>query len=184
LLQERAKRGQFELMSVGAQVAATGQTYSSNLIREALLEGAPQEAAELLGRPWEIEGRVETGDARGRTIGFPTANLQLADYLRPKVGVYAVQAGIDRGSETVWHAGVANIGRRPTFAKDDLLLEAHLFDFVGDLYGRHLRVALVDFIRSERKFDGLEALKTQIALDCQAARDVLTDIPSVIRGRQ
>jgi riboflavin kinase/FMN adenylyltransferase len=170
LLQERAQQGQFGLITVGAQCAADGRTYSSQLIRQSLVDGHPENAFGLLGRAWEIERRVEPGDARGRLIGFPTANVDLADYLRPKVGVYAVRAGVDRGGATEWHDAVANLGHRPTFVKKDLVLEAHLFGFDGDLYGRHLRVALHRYLRAERKFDGIEQLKTQIALDCQEAR--------------
>src|SRR5579859_6692405 len=172
-------RGQsgFETIAIDAQGAADGQAFSSNMIRQALQDGRPDLAAEILGRPWEIEGRVETGDQRGRTIGFPTANLHLADYMRPAIGVYAVRAGIDRGEETVWLNGVANLGRRPTFDKQDVILEAHLFDFDGDLYGRHLRVALTGYIRAERKFDGLPALKAQIAEDCETARAILSEVP-------
>lgn len=170
-------RSDFETVSVDAQGGADGQTYSSNLIRQSLLDGKPDIAARLLGRPWEIEGRVETGDQRGRTIGFPTANLHLGDYMRPAIGVYAVRAGIDQGADTIWHDGVANLGRRPTFEKQDVILEAHLFDFDGDLYGRHLRVALSGYIRAERKFDGLPALKAQIAEDCDTARALLSEVP-------
>jgi riboflavin kinase/FMN adenylyltransferase len=171
-------RPEFETVSVDAQGGPDGQTYSSNLIRQSLQGGKPDIAARLLGRPWEIEGRVETGDQRGRTIGFPTANLHLGDYMRPAIGVYAVRAGIDQGSDTIWHDGVANLGRRPTFDKPDVILEAHLFDFDGDLYGRHLRVALAGYIRAERKFDGLPALKAQIAEDCQTARAILSEVPN------
>jgi riboflavin kinase/FMN adenylyltransferase len=127
----------------------------------------------LLGRPFEIEGRVEHGDARGRTIGFPTANLHLGEYLRPALGVYAVRAGIDEGADTRWLEGVANFGNRPTFDKKDAIFEVHLFDFDGDLYGRHLRIALVDFLREEKKFDELDDLKAQIALDSDNARQIL-----------
>jgi riboflavin kinase / FMN adenylyltransferase len=125
----------------------------------------------LLGRPWEIDGRVEQGDRRGRTIGFPTANIELADYLRPAAGVYAVRAAI--GRDGAWQDGVANLGLRPTFGGSDLRLEVHLLDFAGDLYGRHLRVAFVDYIRAERKFAGLDALKAQIATDAMQARAML-----------
>jgi len=116
---------------------------------------------------------VAHGDHRGQTIGYPTANLRLGEYLRPANGVYAVRAGVDRGAATVWHAGVANLGHRPTFAGTDVILEAHLFDFDGDLYGRHLRVALVGYLRPEKKFDGLDDLKAQIAADSVQARHVL-----------
>ena len=150
-----------------------GTVYSSTAVRQALTAGAPRRAAALLGRAWEIEGRVEHGDARGRQLGFPTANLGLGDYLRPAFGVYAVEAGIDLGAETRWRPGVANLGRRPTVAGLVERLEVHLFDFEGDLYGRHLRVRLIDFLRPEKKFDGLEALRAQIARDCAAARAIL-----------
>ena len=183
LLEQRAAQGQFDLTAIDRQSAADGQIYSSKVIRQALQEAKPQVAAGLLGRAWEIEGRVESGDRRGSALGFPTANLHLGDYLRPALGVYAIRAAIDRGSVLHWHDGVANLGRRPTFDKPDLMLEAHLFDFEGDLYGRHLRVALHEFIRPERKFDGLDSLKAQIALDCQAARDNLAAISSRSKGR-
>jgi riboflavin kinase/FMN adenylyltransferase len=149
------------------------EIYSSTRIREYLVAGQPRRAAELLGRPWEIEGRVEHGDERGRALGFPTANLLLGDYLRPAFGVYAVKAGVDQGADTRWHPGVANLGRRPTVVGTVEQLEVHLFDFSGDLYGRHLRVELIEFLRPEKKFDGLEALRAQIAEDAARARDIL-----------
>lgn len=149
------------------------ERFSSTAIRTLLRDGKPREAARMLGRYWEIEGRVVQGDQRGRQLGFPTANLEYRDYLHPKKGVYAIRAGVDRGAETVWHNGVANFGSRPTFDKTDVLLEAHLFDTNEDLYGKHLRVALVEFIRPEKKFDGLEALKAQIAADSREARQIL-----------
>ncbi|HVG81291.1 MAG TPA: bifunctional riboflavin kinase/FAD synthetase [Methylomirabilota bacterium] len=150
-----------------------GTVYSSTAIRRALQAGEPRRAAALLGRPWEIEGRVEHGDARGRQLGFPTANIGLGDYLRPAFGVYAVEAGIDHGTRTEWHPGVANLGRRPTVAGLTERLEVHLFDFDGDLYGRHLRVRLIEFLRPEKKFDGLDALRAQIARDLTEARAIL-----------
>ena len=150
-----------------------GTVYSSTAVRKALQAGEPRRAAALLGRPWEIEGRVEHGDARGRQLGFPTANVGLGDYLRPAFGVYAVEAGIDHGTRTEWHAGVANLGRRPTVAGLVERLEVHLFDFDGDLYGRHLRVRLIEFLRPEKKFDGLDALRAQIARDSAQARAIL-----------
>ncbi|HWK43388.1 MAG TPA: bifunctional riboflavin kinase/FAD synthetase [Stellaceae bacterium] len=152
---------------------AGGEILSSTRVRDHLIAGKPPAAAALLGRPWEIDGRVEPGDQRGRTIGFPTANLSLDDYLRPASGVYAVRAGIEGPGGTVWHDAVANLGTRPTVDGTDLRLEVHLFDFAGDLYGRHLRVALVDYLRPEMKFSGLDALKAQIALDSTRAREIL-----------
>ncbi|MHA1566367.1 MAG: bifunctional riboflavin kinase/FAD synthetase [Alphaproteobacteria bacterium] len=160
-----------------------GAVYSSSAIRQHLREGRPAQAADLLGHLWEIEGRVLIGDQRGRTIGFPTANVALGDYLPPARGVYAVRAGVDTGDSTKWLDGVANFGVRPTVDGTNLLLEVHLFDFDGDLYGRHLRVALVDFIRAEQKFAGLEALKSQIAADAKQARALLAAmswVPGVV----
>jgi len=181
LLKSMGAQHGFGVTAVEPVMTGEGEVYSSSIIRAHLREGRPGKAAELLGRPWEIEGRVEHGDRRGRTIGFPTANLSLGDYLRPAVGVYAVLAGrdpgVEHGGETRWLAGVANFGRRPTVAGDDLRLEVHLFDFDGDLYGETLRVRLIDFLRPEKKFDGLDALRAQIALDCGRAREILAESP-------
>jgi len=102
----------------------------------------------------------------------------LDDYLRPAAGVYAVRAGIEEGGHTLWHDAVANLGRRPTFGGSDLRLEAHLFDFDRDLYGRHLRIALIEHLRPERKFPGIDALKAQIAEDAARAREVLKQLPA------
>jgi len=146
-----------------------GEIYSSTRIREALRAGWASEASELLGHHWEIEGAVELGDQRGRTIGFPTANVALGEHLRPRFGVYAVRALV--GGQ--WRDGVANLGRRPTVGKLQENFEVHLFDFAGDLYGQVLRVQLIDFIRPEMKFSGLDALKAQIAADGEAARRLL-----------
>ncbi len=170
LLADLGRAAGFGVTSVAAAADAEGVIYSSTKVRERLGAGDPLGAAKLLGRPWEIEGRVETGDRRGRLLGFPTANLALGDYLQPALGVYAVKAGVDEGSGTRWLDGVANLGRRPTVGGTRVQLEVHLYDFSGDLYGRHLRVALIDFLRPERKFDGLEALKAQIAADSAEAR--------------
>ena len=169
---EGAKHG-FGVQVVAPVAGPGGTAYSSTHIREHLVAGKPREAAVLLGRPWEIEGRVETGDKLGRTIGFPTANIALDDYLRPAAGVYAVRVGVEEGEATRWYDGAANLGWRPTVGGTDLRLEAHLFDFAGDLYGRHLRVAFIEHLRPEQRFAGLDALKAQIATDCQQARAVL-----------
>lgn len=172
-LEEKAREHGFGVTAVRAQADATGKPYSSTRVRRALEAGDPAEAAAVLGRPWEIEGRVEHGDARGRTIGFPTANIRLGEYLRPATGVYAVWAGLDAGLETQWHQGVANYGRRPTFDKQDEILEVHLFDFSGSLYGQHLRVRLCAHLRPEQKFEGLDALVAQIGADAAEARRIL-----------
>ena len=155
--------------------------YSSTHIRELLKAGRAPETAALLGRFWEIDGRVMTGDRRGRTIGFPTANLSLDEYLRPAFGVYAVRVSGDGPDDPLSGRttdGVANIGLRPTVGGLVPRLEVHLFDTDLDLYGRHLRVGLVDFIRPEQKFAGLDALKAQIAADAERARVILAATPS------
>jgi riboflavin kinase/FMN adenylyltransferase len=158
-------------VSVLDPVMREGEIYSSTRIRESLRAGWVSEATELLGHDWEIEGTVELGDQRGRTIGFPTANVALGEHLRPRFGVYAVRVLVDE----VWRDAVANLGRRPTFGKIQENFEVHLFDFAGDLYGKTLRVELIDFIRPEMKFAGLDQLKAQIAADGESARRILSD---------
>jgi len=170
LVAERGRALGVGVSAVAPQTDAGGQVYSSTLVRQALVAGRPGEAAALLGHWWEIEGRVEPGEQRGRVLGFPTANLGLGDYLRPALGAYAVRAGVDQGLGTIWRDGVANLGRRPTVGGLDERLEVHLFDFSGDLYRRHLRVQLIEFIRPEQRFDNLEALRQAIAGDAAAAR--------------
>ncbi len=155
-------------------IGPSGQISSSS-IRTALKEAQPQKAARLLGRPWAIEGIVRQGDQRGRTISFPTANIELGDMIQPALGVYAIMVEVFDGPHAGVYEGVANLGRRPTFDKTDVLLEAHIFDFAGDLYGARVSVAFIDFLRSEKKFDGLEALKTQIAIDADSARASLAN---------
>jgi riboflavin kinase/FMN adenylyltransferase len=150
-----------------------GEIYSSTLVRQALKAGEARKAAALLGHWWSINGRVTEGDKRGRTIGFPTANVELGESLQPKLGVYAVRVHVE--GDDVPRTGVANIGLRPTFDKRDVLMEVHLFDYKGDLYGKHMRTELVAFLRPEQKFDGLDALKAQIARDCKTAKIVLAE---------
>jgi riboflavin kinase/FMN adenylyltransferase len=177
LLADRGAALGFGVTIIEPVEAMSGVAYSSTRIREHLAAGRPREAAALLGRFWEIDGRVERGDQRGRAIGFPTANIFLQDYLRPAGGVYAVRAGIAEGGETRWHDAVANFGTRPTLGGSDLRLEVHIFDYAGDLYGRHLRVQLIDYLRPERKFPGLDALQAQIAADAAQARSLLKALP-------
>ncbi|MCR9220280.1 MAG: bifunctional riboflavin kinase/FAD synthetase [Alphaproteobacteria bacterium] len=167
--------GRFAVEVVDPSAGGDGEVYSSTRIREYLTHGQPGQAAALLGRPFEIEGTVVEGAKLGRTIGFPTANLALDDYLRPAYGVYAVRVGVSppEGAEPHWHDGVANFGRRPTVDGIGEVFEVYLFGFEGDLYGADLRVALIEFIRPEQKFDGLDALKAQIAEDCRSARFIL-----------
>ena len=144
---------------------------SSSRIRRLLQDGYPERAASELGRPWAIAGAVAHGDKRGRTIGFPTANIPLGRHLEPARGVYAVTVRLPDGST---HKGVANIGRRPTVnAEPESRLEVNLFDYAGDLYGQDLSVSLHAFLRGERKFSGLDELKAAIAADAAQARTML-----------
>ena len=152
-----------------------GEVISSTRIRKFLANGDLRAAARLLGRHYEIEGRITQGDQRGRTIGFPTANIDLDTNTRPLIGVYAIRAGIDLGSDTVWHDGVANLGYRPTFNGETCILETHLFNFNNNVYGEYLRVALVEFIRPEQKFNGIEDLTAQIKKDCAQAKLILAE---------
>jgi riboflavin kinase/FMN adenylyltransferase len=164
----------FGVDAVSAAVDGKGAVHSSTLIREHLQQGRPQDAAAILGRAWEIEGRVEHGQKLGRKLGFPTANIAMVGgYLLPKLGIYAVKAAIDEGDHPAWIDGVASLGYRPTVDGSHIQFEVYLFDYSGDLYGRHLRVALLEFLRPELKFLDLEALKAQIAADCDRARQVL-----------
>ncbi len=163
----------FGFTAVSAVEDAAGVVYSSTGVRDCLRHGNLRGAAEILGRPFEIEGRVARGDQRGRSIGFPTANLHPGPVVRPLAGVYAVRVSVIDGPETTVYDGVANIGVRPTFLGEDVILEAHVFDFNGDLYGQRVGVGLIDFIRPEKKFDGIDALKAQIGADCITAREIL-----------
>ena len=151
------------------------EIFSSSRIRDFLVQGRLAEASDELGRFWEVDGHVKHGDARGATIGFPTANIHLGEFIRPALGVYAVRAGLDINGATQWHDGVANLGRRPTFGGEDIILEVHLFDFDRDLYRQRMRVAFIDYLRPEMKFDGIEALKSQISNDCARAQTLLQD---------
>lgn len=163
----------FGVTAVPPLLDQDGQVFSSSRARRALRAGNPEEAAHVLGRPWEIEGRVESGDRRGRLLGFPTANVALGEYLHPRYGAYVIRAGVDHGASTVWRGGVANIGERPSVGGTVARLEAHLFDFADDLYGCHLRVQLLSFLRPEQRFASLDALKAQIAQDAAQARERL-----------
>ena len=156
-----------------AVVEEDGAVYSSTRVRQCIAEGDPRGAAELLGRPWSFVATVEQGDKRGRTIGFPTCNLRIVDMIQPMHGVYAIQVQVD--GEAAWLPGVANFGRRPTVNDRGALFEAHLFDFDRDLYDRRLTIRVIDFIRPEMRFSGLDALTAQIAADAARARDLLSE---------
>ncbi len=144
--------------------------FSSSAVRQALAEGRPERAAEILGRPFAIEGIVQRGKQLGRELGFPTANIPLADYVIPRLGIYATRTVLPDGRRV---AGVASLGRNPTTGLVDPRLEVWLFDFDEDLYGQSLETELVAWLRPEEKFDSLEALTAQVMADAQAARAVL-----------
>ncbi|MBS0475718.1 MAG: bifunctional riboflavin kinase/FAD synthetase [Proteobacteria bacterium] len=147
-----------------------GEPVSSSRIRDALQAGDCATATHLLTRPFAIRGHVQHGDKLGRTIGFPTANLPLDNYLRPRYGVYAV-SGVLPGGRVVH--GAANLGVRPQFDPPKELLEPHFFDFSGDLYGQEIEVALHHYLRPEATFDSLESLTAQIDADCRQAKALL-----------
>jgi riboflavin kinase/FMN adenylyltransferase len=176
------RRGNVELLaSEGARhgitaravgpVAEGGLSVSSSRIRDALKAGDCATATRLMTRPFAIRGTVQHGDKRGRTIGYPTANLELGKYLRPRYGIYAVTGRILDSGERL--QGAASLGIRPTFEPPRELLEPYFFDFGGDLYGREIEVALHHFLRPEAKFDSLAALTAQMEQDCAQARDLL-----------
>jgi riboflavin kinase/FMN adenylyltransferase len=168
-LAEKAERLGMGLTIVPPVADAQGPI-SSTRIRRLLQDGYPERAARLLGRPHTIHGEVTHGDKRGRTIGFPTANIYLKQHLEPARGVYAVTAVLPDGARV---GGVANIGQRPTVGGTESRLEAHLFDFAGDLYGAEVTVALHHFLREEKKFGSFDELKVQIARDAADARALL-----------
>lgn len=168
----RAVGGEVEAI---AEVCAEGERAASSRIRAALAEGQMDLAATLLGRPYRMDGRVITGQRLGRTLGFPTANIYIRHSPLPLSGVFAVQV---EGAAGQVVNGVANLGVRPTVGGGlRPLLEVHLFDFSGDIYGRHLQVSFLKKLRVEQKFPNLDALKAQIALDAQAARDFFAAMP-------
>lgn len=171
----------FVLRALGAEVGIEartvapvmdgGEPVSSSRIRHALQEGDCATATRLLTRPFAIRGVVQHGDKLGRTIGYPTANLPIEGYLRPRYGIYAVTGRVlGTGLEL---KGAANIGIRPTFDPPKELLEPYFFDFDGDLYGQEIEVAFHHFLRPEAKFDSLEELQAQMAQDCDESRRLL-----------
>ena len=146
-----------------------GRPVSSGAVRGALAEGRVVEAAELIGAPWFVSGEVIHGEKRGRTLGFPTANLRLDPACGLKHGIYAVRARV--GGQLV--DGVASFGRRPMFDDGAPLLETFLFDFAGDLYGQTIEIAFIAWLRAEQKFESIEALTAQMATDSAQARAAL-----------
>lgn len=169
-LAELANAVGIEAHAVGP-VLDGGEPISSSRIRAALQDGDCETATRLLTRPFAIRGVVQHGNKRGREIGYPTANLSLESYLRPRFGVYAVTGRVLATGQEL--KGAANIGVRPQFQPPKELLEPHFFDFAGDLYGQEIEVAFHRFLRPEAKFDSLEELVAQIDADCAEARRVI-----------
>ncbi len=171
LLRAYGERFGFGVSIADALVDADGGKISSTAVRDALRDGDPERAAHILGRPFAIEGVVVHGDKLGRTIGFPTANIPLADYVRPRHGIYATRTRLSDGREV---AGVAYVGRRPTVdLGTEERLEVHLLDFDEDIYGQTLETDLVHFLRGDEKFDGLDAMVAQMDRDKAQARTLL-----------
>ena len=177
LLRDMAGTRDFEVLPLGLVARADGvdEPVSSTAIRRALAGGDVQRAADMLGRHHELRGVVGPGDQRGRAIGFPTANVEVdASLCLPADGVYAARVTIE-GAVSSTHDAAVNLGRRPTFHEhaEHSLLEAHLLDFAGDLYGQRLRVVFHAFLRGERKFSGIDELKSQLQVDIAHARTAL-----------
>jgi riboflavin kinase/FMN adenylyltransferase len=149
--------------------------YSSTRIRELIRKGDFDKATDLLNHPFEMEAEVVHGDHRGRTIGYPTANQNVLNYIRAPYGVYAVRVLIE--NEDKWREGVASFGIRPMFEVQSPLLETYIFDFNAEIYGKMMRVRPVRFLRPEMKFAGLDELKSRIDRDCLEARAVLKSVP-------
>ena len=157
-----------------APLITLGETpISSTAIRQALGDGNPRQAADMLGHWHRIDGEVLHGEKRGRELGFPTANMSVGGLHLPKLGVYAVKVDVLTGPHAGSYGGAASLGVRPMFGENQPNLETYIFDFKGDLYGQHLSVALIDYLRPEMKFTGLPALIDQMNADCDQARMIL-----------
>lgn len=161
-------------ITIAPLVADNGTEISSTNIRRALTDGRPRDAQTMLGHWHRIDGEVLNGEKRGRDLGYPTANMSVDGLHLPKLGVYAVLVDILTGPQAGSYHGAASLGVRPMFGENRPNLETFLFDFKGDLYGQHLSVALVEFLRPEMTFDGLPALITQMDADCAKARTILS----------
>ncbi len=160
-------------VTVAELVGHGGAEISSTAIRAALSEGRPRDAAAMLGHWHRVEGEVIGGDRRGRDLGYPTANMSIQGLHPPRFGIYAVLVDVLTGPHRGRYQGAASVGVRPMFGENTPNLETFIFDFSGDLYGAHLSVALVDYLRPEAKFDGLDALVRQMDADCLRARAIL-----------
>lgn len=171
-LMDLGRRYGYEV-TVAPLLHVEGVEVSSTNIRRALSEGRPEDAAKMLGHLHRIEGEVIHGDKRGKGLGFPTANMSVAGLHLPRLGVYAVKVDVLTGPQAGSYQGAASLGVRPMFGANTPNLETYLFDFDGDLYGQHLSVALVAYLRPELKFDGIDGLMAQMAKDCETARKII-----------
>ncbi|MCP3105074.1 bifunctional riboflavin kinase/FAD synthetase [Myxococcus sp. K15C18031901] len=171
-LREAASRRGARLHVV-SPVTVDGVVASSSRVREYILEGRVSAACRLLGRPFDLDGTVVAGAGRGRTLGFPTANVDTQNELRPAPGVYAIRVRFLGEATATWYGGAANIGIKPTFGGSEVTIEAHLLDFAGDLYGRELRVQFLERLRPEQRFGSVAELTGQIKRDVEAARTVI-----------
>ena len=163
-------------VTIAPLLAVGDKEVSSTAIRTALTQGRPDEAAEMLGHWHRLENKVIRGEQRGRILGFPTANMSIDNLHPPKFGVYAVKVTVLDGPHAGRYDGAASIGVRPMFGENRPNCESYLFDFKGDLYGATLSVALVEYLRPELKFDGLDALITQMDADCARAKGILANV--------
>ncbi|MFT6446819.1 FMN adenylyltransferase [Sulfitobacter pontiacus] len=160
-------------VTIAPLMAKGPDTVSSTAIRNALTEARPRDAAAMLGHWHRVEGPILHGEKRGRELGYPTANMSIDGLHPPAFGVYAVLVDVLEGPQAGRYHGVASLGVRPMFGENKANLETFIFDFKGDLYGKHVSVALVDHLRGEEKFDSLEALITQMDADSAQARSIL-----------
>ena len=160
-------------VTIAPLMAKGPDTVSSTAIRNALTEARPRDAAAMLGHWHRVEGPILHGEKRGRELGYPTANLSIDGLHPPAFGVYAVLVDVLEGPQAGRYHGVASLGVRPMFGENKANLETFIFDFKGDLYGKHVSVALVDHLRGEEKFDSLDALITQMDADSAQARSIL-----------
>lgn len=163
-------------VTIADLVKTAGREISSTAIRQALTDGRPRDAASMLGHWHRIDGEVIHGEKRGRELGYPTANMSVQGLHLPKLGVYAVKVDVLTGPQIGSYHGAASLGVRPMFGENTPNLETYIFDFKGDLYGQHVSIGLVDYLRPEMKFDGLPGLMVQMAADVARSREILTTL--------
>lgn len=171
MLKSMSSKCNYNFTQVDA-VGEDGAIFSSTKIRQKLASGDLAQVKLMLGHNHVIAGKIEHGDNRGKSIGFPTINIDSGNILRPKSGVYAVKINIEGDNKS--YNGVANIGTKPTFGENSQTLEVHIFDFDKDIYGKNVEIEFIEYIRDERKFDNIEQLQAQIAEDCIKGRGILS----------